>query len=89
MREACSGDLHRQHSLKGVLAAPLPCGDVSLTPPLKPKCSLLAFTKRRECKTEQTACKTLITGLNDAGVGSIFAEHFLFSWPNSAVIQPH
>lgn len=89
MRGAWSWDLHRQHSLMGLLAAPLPCGGMSLTPPLKPKCSLLAFTKQRECKTEQTACKTLITELNDAGVGSIFTEHFLFSWPNSAVIQPH
>lgn len=73
----------------GVLAEQLPCAGVTLPPSFKPKCLLLAPPKLKECKIEQTVCKTLITGLNDAVVGSKVAECFLFSWPNSAVIQLH
>lgn len=73
----------------GILAEQLPCAGVTLPPALKPKCSLLASPKLKEFKLEQTVCKTLITGLNDAVVGGKVAECFLFSWPNSAVIQLH
>lgn len=44
--------------------------------------------KLKECRIEQTVCKTLIMGFNDA-VGSKVAECFLFTWPNSAVLQLH
>lgn len=73
----------------GALAEELPCAGVTLPPFLKPQGSLLASPKLKECKIEQTVCKTLIIGLNDAVVGSKVDECFLFSWPNSAVIQLH